>query len=70
MKIELYDSVLNAIVLKPQWLAKHMLSTNHIKDGKRYCLKSEMSDYVHFAPSQQPAKRGRKPQNINENNDQ
>lgn len=33
-----------------------MLASAHIKDGKRYCLESEMDKYVHFAPDRKVIK--------------
>lgn len=78
MEIELYDSELNRIISRPKWLANIILSANHIKDGRRFCLKSEMSEYVHFAPQtakrveDQPkdATRRRTRTNVNENPEQ
>lgn len=52
MKVSIYDSELNRIISRHKWLADIMLRENHIKNGKRYCLESEMSQYVHFAPTQ------------------
>ena len=57
-KVLLYDAQTNTYITISEWAAVHKLKNKHIKDGPggRYCLASEVEQYINIPP-QRPAKK-------------
>ena len=60
-KVLLFDVQTNSYITISEWAAVHKLKNKHIKDGGRYCLASEVEQYINIPPARPGKKAEEKP---------